>query len=296
MLPFEWKELRRFGFSGTLLRCTALRYLQAQSFRTADSMIFLSTYAREAIGRSVNLTKVRSAVIPHGIAGEFFCKPRRQRALRDYSRESPLKLIYVSIVEEYKHQWNVVRAVGTLKALGYPVFLELIGDAASSAFRKLQAALSEVDPDGSFIRYSGPVSYSSLPSRYRAADINIFASSCENMPNILLEAMAAGLPIACSKCGPMPEIMMDSGVYFDPESADDIANAVRALIDSPALRSTKAESAYLRAQDFSWKKCAAETFAFLHEASIASQRKTSPISGRSGPRGISAQLAKSLWA
>ncbi len=70
------------------------------------------------------------------------------------------------------------------------------------------------------------------------------------MPNILLENMAAGLPIACSNRGPMPEVLGDAGVYFDPESVDDIAHAVAKLIHSPFLREELAHRAYSRSQRF----------------------------------------------
>ena len=56
------------------------------------------------------------------------------------------------------------------------------------------------------------------------------------MPNILLEGMESGLPIACSNRNPMPEALGDAGVYFDPEIVDDIARALRELIDSHTLR------------------------------------------------------------
>jgi glycosyltransferase involved in cell wall biosynthesis len=51
------------------------------------------------------------------------------------------------------------------------------------------------------------------------------------MPNILLEAMAAGLPIACSNRGPMPEVLGTAGLYFNPENPAEIACAIRTVID-----------------------------------------------------------------
>jgi glycosyltransferase involved in cell wall biosynthesis len=135
----------------------------------------------------------------------------------------------------------------------------------------LKKTLERVDPSGEFIRYSGHVPYSELPARYAQADLFLFASSCENMPNILLEGMASGLPIACSNRGPMPEVLGDAGVYFDPENADDIARALRELIDSPTLRARLSKASFERVQVYSWRRCARETFGFL--ASVADNRK-----------------------
>jgi len=83
------------------------------------------------------------------------------------------------------------------------------------------------------------------------------------MPNILLEGMAAGLPMTCSNMGPMPEILADAGVYFNPENPADIAGAVRQLYASASLRTQLAEKAFAQAKAFSWERCAGETFAFI---------------------------------
>jgi glycosyltransferase involved in cell wall biosynthesis len=87
------------------------------------------------------------------------------------------------------------------------------------------------------------------------------------MPNILLESMASGRPIACADRGPMPEVLGNAGVYFDPESPHSIAAALRRLIDSPELRERCAKEALLRARQYTWESCARETFGFL--ASVA---------------------------
>jgi nucleoside-diphosphate-sugar epimerase len=79
--------------------------------------------------------------------------------------------------------------------------------------------------------------------------------------------MASGLPIACSNRGPMPEVLRDAGVYFDPEKPTEIAEAIRKLIEYPALRTEKAEAAFERARAFTWERCADETFGFLAKCS-----------------------------
>ena len=265
MLPVEWREMRRFGFSWPLLRYFVLRLFQSRSFRKADGLIFLTQYVCDTVTSLVGRRKGKLAVIPHGIDERFFCEPRLQCAVGNYSQERPLRLFYVSIVNLYKHQWHVARAVASLRASGYPVTLDLVGPAYGTALRRLEATLRDVDPKGEFIVYHGAVPYENLPKFYKNADIDVFASSCENMPIILLEGMAAGIPIACSRREPMPEILGEAGVYFDPEDPKEIAAAIRVLIESPELRAQKAQAAYARAQQFSWRRCAAETFSFLSE-------------------------------
>jgi glycosyltransferase involved in cell wall biosynthesis len=55
------------------------------------------------------------------------------------------------------------------------------------------------------------------------------------------------------------------GVFFDPENDQSIAKALRRLIDSSDLRRQVAARGRALANDFSWKRCANETFAFVAE-------------------------------
>jgi glycosyltransferase involved in cell wall biosynthesis len=163
----------------------------------------------------------------------------------------------------FKHQWRAAEAVRQLRAMGLPVALELVGPAYPPALKKLKRALNRIDPSEQFARYSGAVPHGELRTRYREADLCLFASSCENLPNNLLEGMASGLAIACSNRGPMPEVLGDAGLYFDPENPRSMASALKTLIDSPELRARMASASFERSRAYSWKRCARETFDFL---------------------------------
>lgn len=265
LLPFEWRELLRYGWSMFSLKLLLLRWSQSRSFQQANGVIFLTQYAQDAVKKVTGQLPGQTTIIPHGIDGRFFQLPRVQRPLAEYRDEQPFRLLYVSIIDTYKHQWQVAEAVTQLRAEGLPVVLDLIGPAYPPALRRLQRTLQRVDPTDGFIRYWGAVPHHELHARYAAADLGIFASSCENMPNILLEGVASGLPMACSHRGPMPEILGDAGVYFDPERPDEIAAALRKLIVDPELRGRCAEGAYATAQRYSWQRCAQETFAFMRK-------------------------------
>lgn len=276
LLPFEWREMSRYGLSWLTVRYSLLRWAQSACFRRANGVIFLTHYAQEAVTRVTGLLRGRVVVVPHGINDRFVCAPRSQRALGDYSNAAPYRLLYVSIVNVYKHQWNVAEAVSRLRAEGFPVSLDLVGPAYGPALQRLQRTLQRVDPSQTFIRYLGAVPYQELHRLYGAADVCVFASSCENMPNILLEGMASGLPIACSDRGPMPEVIGDAGVYFDPEDVESITQALQRLIVSPALREEKAQAAFGRMKGYSWRGCADETFGFLAEVAAA-YRVSNPL-------------------
>lgn len=265
-LPFEMGELLRYGVSLQTLRFLILRASQGRSFAHADGVIFLNAYAERIVSRVVRRLRGKTSTIPHGVSERFRMPPRPQREIEACGEANPFRLLYVSTIDLYKHQWVLVRAVEELRRrTGWPLVLELVGTGHPAALRKLDLAVRDADPDGRWVQRRGPKPHDALRDIYAAADIGVFASSCENMPNILLETMAAGLPIACSSRGPMPEMLGEAGVFFDPEDADGITAALQTLIASPALREQSAAAAFAEAQRYSWQRCADETFAFLGE-------------------------------
>lgn len=262
MLSYEPGVIELFGFSRARLRLILLRYMQNRSLRAADGAIFLTRYAAKIIQQSCgDLPSI--AYIPHGVGAAF--KQSQQVDNWPEAGERPIRCIYISNAEMYKHQWVVVKAISLLRKRGNNLTLSLVGGGKGPALQLLQGAIAVSDPSGVFVEQLAFLPQQELPNHLAQADLFIFASSCENMPNTLVEAMAVGLPIACSNRGPMPEVLVDGGVYFDPEDADSIAEAIEQIIQSPALRLSIAQRAKVLSQQYNWKRCADETWAFVAE-------------------------------
>jgi glycosyltransferase involved in cell wall biosynthesis len=272
MLPFEQEEAIRFGrWSWMRLKMWLLRQSQGRSFKNADGLIFLTQYAQERISSILGKIKGMQAKIPHGIEPRFAAHPKHQKSIHDYSLKQPFTFLYVSILMPYKHQIKVAEAVSMLRAAGSPVKIKFVGSAWGNYGQEFRKTLRQLDPLEEFLIWSGEMPFSDLHSEYQKADAFVFASSCENLPNILIEAMTAGLPIASSKRGPMPEVLGSAGVYFDPLQPQDIANAMRTLMQDADLRTDLAAQAKVLSQEYSWEQCAKETFEFI--AAVAAQRK-----------------------
>ncbi|MBV9551133.1 MAG: glycosyltransferase family 4 protein [Alphaproteobacteria bacterium] len=262
MLSYEPGEIQRYGVSKARLRLIALRHVQNASLRFADGAIFLTRHAASVIQRHTGpLRNVR--IIPHGVSDVFKAVTPRRNAPADASR--PIEILYVSNAAMYKHQWHVVRATGLLRARGHNVTLRLVGGGTGPAKRRLDAEIARTDPGGAFVTALDFAPAANLPGELANADLFVFASSCENMPNTLVEAMASGLPIACARRGPMPEVLADGGVYFDPEIPETIADAVERLIRDGDLRQACATRARTLAEQYSWARCGRETWAFLQD-------------------------------
>jgi glycosyltransferase involved in cell wall biosynthesis len=264
MLPFEPEEAIRFGrWSLMRLKMWLLRQSQGGSFKKADGLIFLTQYAREGVSRWLGRSQGMQVLIPHGIEPRFVADPKPQRHVEEYSFDQPFTFLYVSILMPYKHQIEVAKAASLLRQTGCPVRVKFVGVDWGRYGQEFRKTLRQLDPEEEFLIWQGGVPFSALHCEYQDADAFVFASSCENLPNILIEAMATGLPIACSKCGPMPEVLGNAGVYFDPLQPQEIAEAMSTLLNSADLRGHLAAQAKELSQGYSWPQCAKDTFKFI---------------------------------
>ena len=260
MLSYEPGVMRYFGYGLARLRLLVILVLQNVAFRRAAGVIFLTRYAAKVIQQSCGALPF-FAYIPHGVDAAF----KQTQAATSWPEAGghPIRCIYVSNTEMYKHQWVVVEAIALLRKRGHNLSLSLVGGGKGPAQKLLQDAIAVSDAEGVFVERLEFLPHPVLPALLVEADLFVFASSCENMPVTLVEAMAVGLPIACSNRGPMPDVLADGGVYFNPEDSESIAVAIEQIIQSPALRLAIAQRAKTLSQQYTWKRCADETWAFV---------------------------------
>lgn len=262
-LPFEKEERDRFKYSKAWLRYLYLYRVQVKSFLGAEGLIHISQKTNEVINDLVDLSGVKQTTIHHGLHGRFHLPPREPRAFEAFTEEDPVRLLYVSPINHYKHQGKLVAAVAQVRAKGIPIQLDLVGPAFPAAKVNFDRVVEKHDPAKDWVKWHGEVAYHEVQNYYRNADLYACMSSCETFGMILLEAMASGLPILCSNRSALPEIQGGTCPDVDPEDVDAVAAGLERMIRDKVLRAECAQAAYERAQTFTWDKCAEETFKFL---------------------------------
>jgi len=113
----------------------------------------------------------------------------------------------------------------------------------------------------------GYVDDACLPAMYAGALAFVFPSFGEGFGLPPLEAMACGTPVVCSRTTSMPEVCGGAARYIDPHDVDDMAEAVRAVLDDPDLRQAMRAQGLERASGFSWQRAARETW-MVYERTI----------------------------
>jgi glycosyltransferase involved in cell wall biosynthesis len=75
-----------------------------------------------------------------------------------------------------------------------------------------------------------------------------------------LEAMSCGTPVLASTASSIPEVVGAAAIMLDPHDAAAWANAVHLLLSDAAMRENLARKGLARAAQFTWERCARETW------------------------------------
>jgi glycosyltransferase involved in cell wall biosynthesis len=180
---------------------------------------------------------VDSVAIPHGVDDAFF-QLAETRQPRDY-------LLCVSTLHPHKNLDRLLR-VHAAWPDAPPLVLTGLRGFAAGELEKIA---------GPRVRITGWVPREDLYELFRGARAFIYPSRFEGFGMPVLEAMAAGVPVACSDIAPLREIADGCARFFPPD--DD--RAMREAIEQVMRDASLVEVARRRASQFSWRAAAAET-------------------------------------
>lgn len=257
MLSYEKGIMNKYFFSVNWLRLFALKYVQIWSLRNATHSVFLTNYARNIIEKEAGIF-FNSVLIPHGVD---YLETRGLKKNINFS-DKYTEIVYVSNFDLYKHQDKVIGAMNLLFEKYPNLRLHLVGSYNYDSFYN---KCREIANNHEQIIFHGAVRHSEIANYLFSANILLFASSCENMPNTLLEYMTAKKPILCSNRGPMPEVLGEWDYYFNPECISSIVNSFEKLLSNRSSWTLLSSEAYERAKKYSWKKCSNSIFDLAHQ-------------------------------
>lgn len=267
MLPFDHVQRKRYPYGYRRLRDWLLERTFSSSMLRADLVIFISRFAQDHVECRLGPLAGRTIVVPHGIDPVFFSGAGPVADCGRYADivPAPPYFLYVSFVDYYKSQIEVVQAYHRVRAAtGTEVPLLIVGAEYAPYGEKLRAEIRRLGLDNA-VRITGNLPHAALPGLYRNAEINLFASCTENCPNILLEMMASGRPALVSRRGPMPEFGKDAVTYFDPCDVAELAERWADLIRRPDAALQLARHAIESVSGYTWEKSAGDTWQAIAE-------------------------------
>lgn len=264
MLPFDKAQRKRYPPGYRRLRDWLLERGLSSAMRKADLVIFISDFARVFIQNRLGDLAGRVVVIPHGIDARFF--PETEKSLT-FPVGVPTEeyFLYVSFIDHYKSQIEVVRAFSHVRQLSKTQANLLLVGAENPLYGEVLRREIDLLRLGDSVKVVGNLPHHQLPALYQHARINLFASCTENCPNILLEIMASGRPALVSDRGPMPEFGGNTVVYFDPENVEQLVERWMSLLSGPERGERMAQHAMERVSAMQWEKAASSTWNAMAE-------------------------------
>ena len=160
MIPFSPQQRRRYGLGYMRLRNWLLERAITRSMAKADCVIFISEFARRVVEKRVPRLPGKTVIIPHGVNPVF----RNNHEPRPYWLPTEKYILYVSILDVYKAQLEVVRAFALLKARRSTTEkLILAGPDRSRYARAVQDEIERLGLRNDFL-LTGPVAHDALPA------------------------------------------------------------------------------------------------------------------------------------
>jgi glycosyltransferase involved in cell wall biosynthesis len=198
------------------------------------------------------LFKTTVKVIPNGISLDGFNAISKDKARSSLKIPDGVKVIlFVGRFHPIKGLKYLVEAASIIKKQGHDFRLILVGDGEE---RKIIEDRAEMLGLKDNIMITGKVPFEKVQEYMVASDVFVLPSISEGFPNVILEAMAARLPIIATNIGGLSEIMQDgvNGYLVEPKNSGQIADKISYLIQNESVMLKMSENNKLRSREYSW--------------------------------------------
>jgi glycosyltransferase involved in cell wall biosynthesis len=229
------------------------------SARRSSLIIAVSEATRQDFIAHYKVDPARVRLVHHGVEPEFF--GIRERFQGDRSQRY---ILTVSTLHPHKNFRRLLLAYAEYVLKRKDVNLVIAGLRGFDS-EQIEQLIKELGL-GEKVRCTGWIRREELYGLFGGADAFIVPSTFEGFGMTLLEGLAAGLPVACSGIEPVRTLAGNAALIFDPQSTEEITNALVRITEDEALRSALSEAGPRRAREFNWDEAARSTMEVLGEA------------------------------
>ncbi len=191
-------------------------------------LIEVSSELKQASILKDRIPEQKISVIENGVDMDLFRSAPRVRLHGELGLSSDQKLILaVGRLEKIKGQQHLIRAMALLQGKVKNTHLILVGDGVERSALETQVHVAGL---GELVHFMG--ARDDIPGIMAAGDLLVIPSESEGLPFVLLEAMAAGLPVVATTVGNISDIIDDNerGMLVPPGDAHRLAVAIETIL------------------------------------------------------------------
>jgi len=234
----------------------------------ADAIIAISNHTKMDCIKYLGIPEEKIRVI-YDAADEIFKPEKNKEEMKNHLKDKygikfPF-ILSVGTLEKRKNLPNVLKAFYRLKKTGNHHKLVIVGKMGWK-YNKIFSTMEELDLKKDVI-FTGYVPDEDLVKIYNAADLFVFPSIYEGFGLPPLEAMACGCPVITSNTSSLPEVVGDAGVMVDPYDDKTLADEMHRILSNNGFKTELSKKSLERAELFSWRQTAKETWKVYEEVS-----------------------------
>jgi glycogen(starch) synthase len=188
-----------------------------------------------------------------------------------------IDLLFAGRLERRKGIELITRNIRYILALDPRITITFAGNAEISGATnyRLQAENALADDERGRVWFLGPVNRSQLTVLYCRSTMLLFPSLFENAPYVLLEAMAARLPVIAASSGGISELVRHekNGLLFTSDDLDGLSKSIKRFIDEPGLATSCADQAYRDVHAIYAPEAIADESIALYESALRPKAK-----------------------
>jgi O-antigen biosynthesis alpha-1,2-mannosyltransferase len=250
------------------------RFLVPRYASRADAIIAVSEITRQHVMKYLPVPAERVVTVYSGV-DDVFRRPHHDTQLRQVRAKYSLPerfLLYAGAVYPPK---NFTRLIQAYARVGPARGIPLVVAGGENRFLS-EDELREPERMGisEWVRWPGWVDQEELAAFYALSEALLLPSLFESCGLPVLEAMAAGSPVVTADRYGTKELAEGAAILVDPESVEDIANAIQRVLDDVPLRAELIAAGRERSREFQWRRCASETLGVLER--VQSERSRLP--------------------
>lgn len=210
--------------------------IEEEEYQISNIIVVASTFTKNSLVKN-GIAGGKIRINPYGVSESFFAKKTE--------RKGRIRFLYLGLIGPAK---GVPLLLQVWREFGFHLLADLwLAGPAPAFFKTMIAEMAAV-------AYMGKIPHSRLPEVLAECDVLVFPSFFDGFGQVILEAMAAGLPVITTEATAGPDIIEHEKDGFVITSGDrkELAESMRRFITDRALCSHMGGLAQQKARSFSW--------------------------------------------